>query len=488
MFSSCKDDKFSDNPNHILSFSVDTLHFDTVFSTIGSATKRIMVYNHNKEALRISHIGLLNGSNSVFQINVNGTNSPTHQFSNIEISGKDSLYIFVAVKVDELGVNSPVIIEEALQFQTNGNNQNVILSTIGQDVEIFRGKTIFNDTVLTGAKPYLIYDSLIVVPDKTLKLEAGCRLYFHKDAFLYVLGNIQAEGEKGNPVIMRGDRFDQINYSTPVPYNDVAGQWNGVYLIGTTGKHTLKYVNMNSGVVGIRAINSDEDIIPSQTPFVEIINCRIHNFTYRALDIINCDLTVINSELSNTGDNTVYLNGGKHTFIHTTIANYFNNGKASIQSTSRPQGSEALPALMINNINKTVPMETTLLNSVVMGSIETEFSLATRFPEQYNGNFKNSYIRRATPYTDSPLFVDIKWYEQGDILFKNVYLNYEEEATKRYDFTPAPYEECTLRFLGDPTIITSSEYSQYLLEDLKGNVRPTTEKPTAGAYEWISGQ
>lgn len=484
VFYSCKEDKFSNNPNHKLSFSVDTLRFDTVFSTIGSATKRIMIYNNNKEPLRISYMGLPNGSNSVFQINVNGVNNPNNRFNDIEISGKDSMFIFVGVKVNELGINSPVTIEEALQFETNGNSQHVILSTIGQDVEIFRGKTIYNDTILNGLKPYLIYDSLTIAPDKTLTLEAGCRIYFHKDAYLLVQGYLNAKGEKNNPIIMRGDRFDEINFSTPIPYNDVAGQWNGVYLVGNSGKHTLKHVNMNSGVIGIRAINTEEDIIPSQTPLVEIINCRIHNFLYRGLDIKNFDLAVINSEISNTGDYTVFLNGGKHTFIHATIANFFNYGKTSIQSISRPTGAEAKPALMIENITKSAPMQTIFINSVVMGSTDTEFSLATRFSEQYNGVFKNSYIRKINAY-ELPQFENIKWYKEGDTVFKNIYLNYEDDAAKHYDFTPASIEECVLRKVGDPATLTSSEYSQYLLEDLKGIIRPTTEKTTAGAYQWI---
>ena len=481
LFTSCKDE-FSDNPNHKLSFSVDTLYFDTVFSTIGSATKRIMVHNKNKDALRISQIELVSGSRSAFKINVNGENNVNHQFFNIEIQGKDSLYIFVGVKVEEMGKDSAVIKEESLRFVTNGNTQEVILSTVAQDVEILRGRTIYNDTILTGTKPYLIYDSLIVMPGKTLKLEAGCRLYFHKDAYLFIWGYLNAEGTRDNPITMRGDRFDQINFSTPVPYNDVAGQWNGVYLAGNDGKHILKHVNMNSGIIGIRAINTEEDVIPSQTPLIEIINCRIRNFSYRGLDIVNFDLAVINSEISNTGDYTVFLNGGKHTFIHTTIANYFNNGKVSIQSSSRPGGAEAKPALMIENVTKSAPMETTFINSVVMGSMGTEFSLATRFPEEYNGIFRNSYIRRSNIY-ELPQFRGIRWYEKNDIVFRNIYLNYEDEAAKRYDFSPAPFEECPLRHLGED--IGLLEYD--LSIDLKGNPRPT-ESPDAGAYQWLPAE
>ena len=52
------DENYSSNPNHRLSFSVDTLSFDTVFTTIGSATKEFMIYNRNDQPLLISEIML----------------------------------------------------------------------------------------------------------------------------------------------------------------------------------------------------------------------------------------------------------------------------------------------------------------------------------------------------------------------------------------------------------------------------------------------
>ena len=48
------DENYSNNPNHRLSFSVDTLSFDTVFTTIGSATKEFMIYNRNDQPLLIA--------------------------------------------------------------------------------------------------------------------------------------------------------------------------------------------------------------------------------------------------------------------------------------------------------------------------------------------------------------------------------------------------------------------------------------------------
>ena len=63
---SCERDPFTTNPNHKLEFSVDTVKFDTVFSTISSITLELRVYNRHNKAIKISKLWLEGGSNSVF--------------------------------------------------------------------------------------------------------------------------------------------------------------------------------------------------------------------------------------------------------------------------------------------------------------------------------------------------------------------------------------------------------------------------------------
>ena len=55
------DDHYSTNPTYRLSFSTDTLAFDTIFSTIGSTTRQFMIYNKNSEPLSIESIMLASG-------------------------------------------------------------------------------------------------------------------------------------------------------------------------------------------------------------------------------------------------------------------------------------------------------------------------------------------------------------------------------------------------------------------------------------------
>src|ERR1035437_8942278 len=107
-FMACNDEIFSTNPKDKLTFSTDTLAFDTVFTTLGSATSKIMIYNRNNVALKISHLGIAGGKSSPFRINVDGSLNADNQFDNIEIRANDSMYIFVAVTVDPTNTNSPV--------------------------------------------------------------------------------------------------------------------------------------------------------------------------------------------------------------------------------------------------------------------------------------------------------------------------------------------------------------------------------------------
>jgi hypothetical protein len=94
---SCREYKVSNDPSLRLTFSCDTLHFDTVFTAQGSATAQIMVYNRNKNALRINRIWLDDGTS--FRVNVDGE-ADLSQLKDITLNGGDSLFVFVRTDID----------------------------------------------------------------------------------------------------------------------------------------------------------------------------------------------------------------------------------------------------------------------------------------------------------------------------------------------------------------------------------------------------
>ena len=68
--SSCS--KIKGNSKGHLNFSIDTLVFDTVFTTIGSSTQQFKIYNNENKPVQIDEIELMGGANSPFSINIDG--------------------------------------------------------------------------------------------------------------------------------------------------------------------------------------------------------------------------------------------------------------------------------------------------------------------------------------------------------------------------------------------------------------------------------
>src|SRR4028119_1996995 len=86
---SCSKTSFITSPDASVNFSADTLHFDTVFTTTGSVTKTVKIFNLNDQKLRLSNVKLMGGTASAFKLNVDGT--PGVTFPNIELQPNDSI-------------------------------------------------------------------------------------------------------------------------------------------------------------------------------------------------------------------------------------------------------------------------------------------------------------------------------------------------------------------------------------------------------------
>src|SRR5687767_2789068 len=95
---SCKKTGFITSPDAFLRTSVDSLHFDTVFTTTGSTTQFFKIFNPNDQKLRLSNVQLMGGAASPFKLNVDGM--PGTIFSDIEIEANDSIYAFVTVSIN----------------------------------------------------------------------------------------------------------------------------------------------------------------------------------------------------------------------------------------------------------------------------------------------------------------------------------------------------------------------------------------------------
>ena len=195
--SSCRKElKVDDDPSLKLEFSSDSIIFDTVFTTVGSITRNLKVYNRHDKAVNISSIRLMGGSSSNYRINIDGT--PGIEDRDIEIAGNDSLYIFVRVTIDPTAGTTPFVVTDEISFLTNGNDQKVVLAAWGQDAHyIVADKTIGSikyrivapeDSTVTwpADKPYLVYGYAVVDSTGSLTIEAGAQVHFHNNSGLWV--------------------------------------------------------------------------------------------------------------------------------------------------------------------------------------------------------------------------------------------------------------------------------------------------------------
>jgi hypothetical protein len=161
------------SPDAQLQFSLDTITFDTIFTTIGSTTQRFTVRNPYEEDVLISRVRLGGGDFSNFRLNVNGIVG--NEIYDLEVAARDSIYIFVEVTIDPNGENLPMVVQDSIEFTTNTNFQDVKLIAYGQDFTLIKGEMLETQT-WTAEKPYLVYDYAYVDSTSTLTIEPGARV------------------------------------------------------------------------------------------------------------------------------------------------------------------------------------------------------------------------------------------------------------------------------------------------------------------------
>ena len=469
-------DNVSTNPNHRLRFSVDTLAFDTIFSTIGSATRQFLVYNPNNETLKIESIVLASGGNSGFRFNVDGRKGDA--FQEIDIWKKDSMYISVEITVNPNGGNQPVVIEDSILFMTNGFRQSVLLQAYGQDIHVMRGGVVItNDTTLTADLPYLVYDSLIVAEGTTVTIAEGTVFYMHNHANLMIAGTVKAKGTAEQPIIFRGDRLDYIPLpGMRLPYDLIPGQWGGIYFNATSFENEFDHVIVRNGLTGLTFRESSPDRLK-----IHINNSQITNMDSTTFAATNCFIEAINSEFSNSTYTTVALAGGKYQFTHCTLANYKILGK------SRFPGYTCL--MLANQIDQEEPVfplqQVYFDNCIIDGGHSADSTILYRGEilfdtndldvpgnaETFNYRFNVCLIKTARVDTDR--------FEQCLFVTSPAYLKTGlREDMFSFDFRLA--NESAGIGQADRTIAASYPIDRYGINRLT-----SSDGPTIGAYEYV---
>jgi hypothetical protein len=128
---SCQKNSFITSKDAQISFSSDTLFFDTVFTTTGSVTQPVKIINENNQKLRLSDVRLMGGAQSMYKIIIDGATGP--ELDNIELDANDSIYVFVAIAINPNAANLPFVVRDSIQVSFNGNQQYIQLQAWGQN-------------------------------------------------------------------------------------------------------------------------------------------------------------------------------------------------------------------------------------------------------------------------------------------------------------------------------------------------------------------
>ena len=314
--SSCIEDGFTTSSSDVLAFKKDTVAFDTVITLQGTATKQMVVYNRSKKQINISSIKVAGlATKGHFHLNVDGVRGDS--FQNVEIRGNDSIFIFIEAYLDEMESNEPTLLEDRLEFVTNGMTQHVWLTAWGQDVVRINGDTINRSMRLTADKPYLIYDTLFVSDKATLTIDEGATLLFHDKAAIRCAGRMLANGTAEAPVTFRGDRLDRVVGTTS--FDIMSGQWGGVIFTPPTMGNVLKHVIMKGSTIGMHCTAMSDTTHCA----LKLVNCVLTNSASTCLATATCYVQLIGTEISDAAEEVVYFAGGKIQASQCTFANYY---------------------------------------------------------------------------------------------------------------------------------------------------------------------
>lgn len=431
-------------PSQLLRFSSDTVFCDTVYNQVRSETYAVKIYNDEDKDVMIPKISLEKGAASLYRINVDGKAGT--DFNNIPLRKKDSLYIFVEIAPI---ANAPeAIAEDRVNVETPAGKQHVTLFSVVQDAEFFiETKTnpniLANNTSWTNSKAKIIFGNLTLAEGKSLTIQPGTKVYFHKNSGLKISKNstLTATGSLNNEVIFRGDRNDTRYDTIPKNWNGISADENAIV--------NLDYTKIFGGTRGLELKKAN----------ATINNSIFHTHQEFGIYAVNSIVTAKNLVMNNCGEADFGIfKGGTYNITHSTFANYWNF-------------NAALPGLGIYAANEYQSGTTTeqgslslsIKNSIIYGDKENSIVFKPTSGQTFNATFQNCLLKYGT---GSSYAIDAGSIKNQDPKFQNYFTHKMNLRVK--DDSPAKGK-------GNVTVAAS------VPTDIVGVSR--TASPTIGAYQ-----
>ena len=445
-----------------LEFSTDTLMFDTVFTTVTSITRHFTVKNPGKEPVKLDIFlaGASGAGNSYYSINVNGRAGT--EFHDVEIPGRDSIFVFVKVNINPTNQNTPYLITDSVVFYNTNRRQSVQLVAFGQDAHFIVAdhggsmpyKIVAHEHEVvhwTNDKPWVIYGWAAVDSLGKLIIDPGTRVYVHGGGiWVYRYGSIHVNGTVDQPVTIRGDHLE--------PFFDADyAQWDRILINEGTEDNLIENAIISHAAIGLE-IDILEEFLGNKT----VVNNTIiqNNKMYGVLGHA-ANLEMNNCQVSNNGQYSIAMHVGNYKLNHVTVSNFFSMPARKTPAVLLANYYE-VPTInaageygsiyMIGDVN----LECN--NSIIYGNRDgNEFAYSKSNDAALSYVFRNSIVRRdemgasfVNCWDRDPKFVS----------------NYGQDCNLQEN---SPAIDAGLTNLG-------------ILTDLKGRARNGT--PDLGAYEY----
>lgn len=352
LLSGCiKEPSFLNNAK--LSFSTDTIYFDTIFtrkpgSTYPiSVTKLLSIKNSENQWVK-ANFNLNGGKNSPFKINIDGIAGPNIQ--DIEIAPNDSVFMFVQCALEANNLTLPSLVIDSLTATVGSKSEKLILAAYGWDAHYIKDSILPNNGQWNDkTKPYVIVGNAFIAPNENFTIKEGVQIFASAQTVIYVLGNLNMEGSKDARIKIRGDK--PVFQTTLYP-----NQWGGIYF-APGAKGNISYTDITNATIGLRADSSNLD----HSFNLVLKQSKIQYCGQACLAGFNGSIFAENCLFADAGSYTfLALLGGDYAFNNCTFAefSYFNSrqeGHVAITNTLRDGNgvllnSKELNANFTNNI------------------------------------------------------------------------------------------------------------------------------------------
>ena len=463
MLSCDDDDSFTTSQSNRLTFSTDTINMDTVFSEVPTSTYSFWVYNRSGDGIRCTTVRLAEGNQNGFRVNVDGIylgETTGYATTNVEIRDDDSIRVFVELTAPINGMEGPQLIEDNLVFTLeSGIEQSVVLMAYSWDAEMLTNVHYSSDTTIdTSGQPIVVYGGMTIDSLATVTLVAGTKIYFNSGAGLDIYGTLIANGEAGNEVVMRGSRTD--NMFDYLPYDRVSGQWEGITIHASSFNNEFTFTDIHGAFDGIVC---DSSVVT--TPKLALYNSTVHNCQGYGVKATNCYIDMRNTQVTNTLDDCVQIDGGYALLLHCTIAQFYPFDSDRGYALSY-YDSAAKPLSAIECIN-------TIVTGYADDVIDGVTSIADETFQYY---YVSSILRTPEVEEDEVRLRNVIWEDTES----------EDSITgeRHFVLVDADYQDYDFHLDSLSPAIGAADPTYSLSIDRDGNVRD--DAPDIGAFEYFA--